>query len=70
VKRGKWQDRLEDFERRGFDKCRVGRGVIHVQCSQCNAMMINGIAVHEATCPNEARARRAAAAEDAAEEWD
>ena len=52
---------LEDVLSRGFDKSsRVGRDDtgrfckgVHVRCSQCDAVVINGVAAHERTCPNE-----------------
>ena len=52
---------LEDVLSRGFDKsAKVGRDDtgrfckgVHVRCSQCNAVVINGVAAHERTCPNE-----------------
>jgi hypothetical protein len=44
----------------GFDKCRVYPGDRHVKvgCSQCNALVINGIACHELGCPNQKRRNR------------
>jgi hypothetical protein len=52
---------LEDVLSRGFDRSkRIGRDDtgrfckgVHVRCSQCDAVVINGVAVHERTCPNE-----------------
>ena len=35
--------------RRGFDES-VGR---RVRCSQCQACVVNGIAIHELGCPND-----------------
>jgi hypothetical protein len=40
---------------RGFDRCSsngVGAGY-RVRCSQCQAMCVNGVAIHERGCPNE-----------------
>lgn len=37
--------------RRGFDES-VGR---RVRCSQCQACVCNGVALHEQGCPNERR---------------
>ena len=45
---------LASLRARGFDRSRVvpfERGV-HVACSQCEALVINGIACHEHGCPN------------------
>jgi len=36
----------------GFDNSRKGLNAIDVLCSQCNALVINGIACHETGCPN------------------
>lgn len=47
----------------GFDRCSVGTDwppAIKVGCSQCEATVINGVACHEAHCPNEAKAKKAA----------
>lgn len=44
----------------GFDKTQYDRtmGYYRVRCSQCSAMVINGIACHERGCPNEVKERR------------
>ena len=45
---------LSTYIQRGFDgttKARAGRFII--RCSQCSATIINGLACHEAGCPNE-----------------
>lgn len=45
------------LRRRGFDRSRTipfGGGV-RVGCSQCVALVINGIACHEHGCPNQQR---------------
>lgn len=40
-------------ERLGFDKSHVSDdGGVHVGCSQCDALVINGMATHEHGCPN------------------
>jgi hypothetical protein len=52
---------LEDVLSRGFDRsARIGRDDagryckgVRVRCSQCEALVINGVAAHERTCPNE-----------------
>ena len=54
---------LEDVLSRGFDRSTmIGRDDagrfckgVRVRCSQCDAVVINGIACHERTCPNEPR---------------
>lgn len=43
---------------KGFDKSWRHRGLVHVQCSQCEAMVIQGVPVHERGCPNEKKRRR------------
>ena len=46
---------------RGFDKCRKSTetfGAAVVGCSQCQALVINGVACHESGCPNENKGRR------------
>jgi len=43
---------LDTLYQRGFDQsCRIGKA-IKVRCSQCAALVINGIACHEIGCPN------------------
>ena len=44
----------------GFDLTRKERGsdYYHVRCSQCEALVINGVACHETGCPNETIRRR------------
>jgi hypothetical protein len=51
--------RVGSLRARGFDKSRhiPGTRRWHVGCSQCQAMTINGIPVHERGCPNERRSR-------------
>ena len=43
--------------RRGFDKAHVvnedGDKYCRDQCSQCQAVCVNGVALHEQGCPNE-----------------
>lgn len=56
-------DQLNDLLDQGFDESYisgVGEGdhlAIHVGCSQCLAMCINGVAAHEHRCPNQRRRR-------------
>lgn len=41
-----------DLLARGFDgSTQWGKGA-HVKCSQCKALVINGVACHERGCPN------------------
>ena len=45
---------------RGFDKCHKSTetfGATVVGCSQCQALVINGVACHESGCPNENKGR-------------
>jgi len=60
----KTQVRLESLRTRGFDlsyvlpasrkqrQFRTGSTTVQVRCSQCEALVINGIAAHETGCPN------------------
>jgi hypothetical protein len=36
----------------GFDKSSGGEGSLCVRCSQCEAMVIQGVPTHETGCPN------------------
>lgn len=49
----------EKLRKRGFDKTKYDRstGYYRVGCSQCQALIINGVACHETGCPN-AREKR------------
>lgn len=40
--------------KRGFDKTTFDKstGYVRPGCSQCNALVINGVACHETGCPN------------------
>lgn len=44
----------EHLRRRGFDLTRYDRstGYYSPRCSQCEAIVINGVACHERGCPN------------------
>jgi NAD-dependent SIR2 family protein deacetylase len=42
-------------EQQGFDEAHVHGDYVKVQCSQCQASVINGVACHERGCPNEKR---------------
>lgn len=43
---------VSELRARGFDQT-VRRGVYaRVSCSQCEALVINGVATHEPGCPN------------------
>lgn len=41
---------------------------IHIKCSQCEALAINGVATHEHGCPNWAAAKRREQEEDEEQE--
>jgi len=47
----------ELLRRRGFDLTTYNRGTgyYRVRCSQCEALVINGLACHEPGCPNQPR---------------
>lgn len=49
--------RVRDLKRRGFDKSRKPRGEpwVIIGCSQCNALVIMGVASHETGCPNKVK---------------
>jgi hypothetical protein len=49
--------KLQYFESWGFDKCSYIRGeqAYKIGCSQCQASVLNGVACHEAGCPNDHR---------------
>ena len=66
--RDKAQSLVAILEDRGFDKCRIydededtevaisdHKYSVCVGCSQCEALVINGIATHEQRCPHIAR---------------
>ena len=50
----------EKLRRRGFDKTTYNRSerTYRPRCSQCEVVVINGVACHEFSCPNDADARR------------
>lgn len=44
---------VANLKRRGFDQTYAIRGAgIRPKCSQCESLVINGIACHEKGCPN------------------
>lgn len=45
------------LRRRGFDETTYdrGSGYYRPRCSQCQVLVINGVACHETGCPNERR---------------
>lgn len=44
---------LQSLRRQGFDDSyRSDSGGYRVRCSQCEAIVINGMACHETGCPN------------------
>ena len=50
----------QTLRNRGFDKSRVSEESdgARVGCSQCEALVINGVACHETGCPNAGRRSR------------
>jgi len=48
------------LRKEGFNKSRVSDTprYVRVGCDQCQAMVVNNVAIHEAGCPNERRSRR------------
>ena len=50
----------QDLRRRKFDRSAYDRSTRthHVGCSQCAALVINGVACHETGCPNARAPRR------------
>jgi len=55
--------RLQALRAAGFDRSRLthdelGRFMIRLGCSRCEAMAINGLACHEHGCPNRAQPAR------------
>lgn len=60
------QETLKSLRAKGFDKSTYVFGAMKmfaVSCSQCQALVINGVPTHEARCPN-ARKAKAELAED------
>ena len=51
---------LQSLHEQGFDKsyCIEGTDQIKVKCSQCEALVINGVPCHENGCPNRKHARQ------------
>lgn len=51
---------LKSLRKRGFDRSYYNRssGSHRVRCSQCVALVINGMACHETGCPNEKRGEK------------
>jgi hypothetical protein len=44
---------LANLKVRGFDESyHSGRGLYRPKCSQCETLVINGMACHETGCPN------------------
>lgn len=52
VARNKRQRLYNSLVRRGFEPTWYGDGY-RIRCSQCQAMCVNGIPIHEAGCPND-----------------
>ena len=50
---------LRKLQSEGFDKCyELESGGVKVRCAQCEALVVQGIAIHEHGCPNEKKNRR------------
>jgi hypothetical protein len=49
---------LEILKQQGFDLSYREDEYIHVQCSQCEALVIQGTACHETGCPNKKEVKR------------
>jgi len=49
------QQQLASLEARGFDRTRISGRHVYPRCSQCEVLVIQGIACHEQGCPNETR---------------
>jgi hypothetical protein len=50
------QFKVAILKAKGFDESKYdGNGHWRVRCSQCEALVINGIPTHERGCPNEVR---------------
>lgn len=54
---GKAAELAKKLRDRGFDRSSVSDGHVHVACSQCQALAINGVACHESGCPNQKGAK-------------
>ena len=47
-------NRLDELAAYGFDESyRTTTRTIKVRCSECEALVINGVPCHESACPNE-----------------
>lgn len=46
---------LSQLQARGFDLSKYSHftQAMRVRCSQCEAMVVNGVPIHESGCPNE-----------------
>lgn len=68
------RETLDKLELDGFDQCEVDEihdeMTVSVGCSQCEALVLNGVPCHELGCPNWAEAKRAKAQREAEEELD
>jgi hypothetical protein len=41
-----------EVQAQGFDQSVISGSGVRVRCSQCEALVINGVATHETRCPN------------------
>jgi hypothetical protein len=46
------ESQLAHLRSLGFDRSRASLDYVRVLCSQCEALVINGVPCHEAGCPN------------------
>lgn len=49
------QATVEILKAQGFDDTKLEGGKIYLKCSQCSAIIINGVACHETGCYNSKR---------------
>lgn len=47
------QNMIRRLKTLGFDESRSSDGCVRVKCSQCQAMVVNGMPIHEQGCPHE-----------------
>lgn len=57
VQRARLELILSGVKARGFDQSYMARGFVRVRCSECEAVVINGMPTHEQGCRNLARYR-------------
>lgn len=54
------EERLQSLKDEGFDRSSTDANgaTIRVRCSQCEALVLNGVACHEIGCPNRHKKKR------------